>query len=330
MDMYRTKSITVLMLTAAVGIFIPGCSSPDSTGSTPGSKAPKEKLRVSCTTDIVKDLVQQIGGQHLVVSAIMDGPAIDPHLYTPSPQDINILTDSDVVIYSGLHLEAQFEGALESLRHRGIPTIKVTDVLEKEFSNQLLHADGAIDPHVWFDLELWGKCGTWLAEQLAEVDSVHATDYHAAAVEFQQLMKTTRETGEKTLSSIPADRRILVTAHDAFQYFARMFDFRVEAVQGLSTESEPGLKRINELSDLLVEMKISAIFTEQSVSDRNILALISECESHGHQLAVGGTLYSDTAGPAGTPEATLAGAVMHNIREIARGLGAEPSGQEIP
>ena len=313
-----------------MGITAPGCSSPDSTGSTAGPGAGKEKLRVSCTTDIVKDLVQQIGGKHLAITAIMDGPAIDPHLYTPSPQDINILTDSDVVIYSGLHLEAQFEDALESLRHRGIPTIKVTDVLEKEFSDQLLQANGVVDPHVWFDLELWGQCGIWLAEQLAEFDAAHASDYRAAAVEFQQLMKTTRENGETALSGIPEERRILITAHDAFQYFARTFNFRVEAIQGLSTESEPGLKRINELSDVLVEMKISAIFTEQSVSDRNILALISECESHGHELTVGGILYSDTAGPAGTAEETLAGAVMHNIREIAKGLGAQPSGQETP
>lgn len=330
MKMHLTQSIACFTLIVISGLMIFGCSSSNSPGSPDPQEARAETLRVSCTSNIVKDLVQQIGGEHVSITAIMDGPAVDPHLYTPSPKDINVLTESDVVVYSGLHLEAQLEEALESLKNRGIPIIKVTAVLETDFSDRLIRADGAVDPHVWFDLELWGKCGSWLAEQLAKVDSHHAEDYRAAAVRFEQLMKTTREDGEAALSGLPVDRRILVTAHDAFQYFARVFEFRVEAVQGLSTESEPGLKRIDELSTLLAEMKISAIFTEQSVSERNIEALISECRSRGHQLAVGGKLYSDTAGPAGTSAETLAGTVMHNIREIARGLGTEPSGQETP
>lgn len=265
-----------------------------------------------------------------MVRAIMDGPAVDPHLYKPSPQDINVLTDSDVVVYAGLHLEAQFEGALQSLENRGIPAIRVTEVLERKFDSRLLRAEEAVDPHVWFDLELWGECGRWLAEELARIDAPHAAAYRTAAAEFKQHLQATIEQGRAVLKEIPEERRILVTAHDAFQYFARTFGFRVEAVQGLSTESEPGLKRINELAKLLVEANISAIFTEQSVSDRNIKALISECESRGHRLTVGGTLYSDTAGPAGTPEETLTGAVMYNIHEIAASLAAEPLNRKTP
>ena len=325
-----TQSIVILTLVTALGIIVFGCSSPNPTGSTGTPGSDTRKLKVSCTSNIVKDLVQQIGGHHVAITAIMDGPGVDPHLYTPSPQDINALADSDVVVYSGLHLEAQFEEALESLTNRGIPVIKVTAVLEKNFADQLLQTEAAVDPHIWFDLELWAKCGASLAEELAKVDEVHAADYHAAAVEFQQLLQTTQKNGEAILAGIPPELRILVTAHDAFQYFARTFKFRVEAVQGLSTESEPGLKRINELATLLVDSKVSAIFTEQSVSDRNILALISECRSRGHELTVGGTLYSDTAGPAGTPEETLAGSVMHNIREIARGLDNESPSQKSP
>lgn len=310
---------------------VSGCTPAEPPGATTTeSAADSNKLQVGCTSNIVKDLVRQIGGEYVEVTAIMDGPAVDPHLYTPSPQDINVLTNSDVVVYSGLHLEAQFEGALDSLVNRGIPVIKVTEILEKEFSDHLLHADGAVDPHVWFDLELWGKCGDWLAEEFARIDKTHADKYGAAAAEFQQLMESTRESGRITFADIPAKHRVLVTAHDAFQYFARTFNFRVEAVQGLSTESEPGLKRINDLATLLVDSKISAIFTEQSVSDRNILALISACESREHHLEVGGTLYSDTAGPAGTPEETLAGAVVHNIQQIASALNVQQLNQETP
>jgi len=313
-----------------MGITLCGCSHSDSTSPTETSGSTTKKLRVGCTTNIVKDLVQQIGGEHVEVTAIMDGPAVDPHLYTPSPQDINVLTNSDVVVYSGLHLEAQLEEALESLVNRGIPAIRLSQILEDDFNDRLLHVEDAVDPHVWFDLELWGKCGGWLAAELSEIDEAHSADYQAAGVRFQQLMQTTQKDGKAIVADIPLERRILVTAHDAFQYFARAFDFRVEAVQGLSTASEPGLKRINELATLLVDSKISAIFTEQSVSDRNIQALISECKSRGHQLTVGGTLYSDTAGAAGSPEETLAGAVLHNIREMAKGLMPKTSRQEQP
>lgn len=328
--MKRFREAILLTLLTTAGIIVCGCSSSDSTSSPAPDAQSSERLKVGCTTNIVSDLVRQIGGDHVEITAIMDGPAIDPHLYTPSPQDINTLTGSDVVVYSGLHLEAQFEGALESLSNRGIPSIRVTEGLERDSTDRLLKAEGAVDPHVWFDTELWGQCGHWLAEELSRVDAEHADDYRAAAVTFQDSMKSTQAEGDQALSSLPPERRILVTAHDAFQYFARAFEFRVEAVQGLSTESEPGLKRINELATLLVESDVSAIFTEQSVSDRNIQALIAECESRGHQLSVGGTLYSDTAGAAGTPEATLSGALLHNIRQIVSGLTTEALSQEAP
>ena len=328
--MRRFREAILLTLLTTAGIIVCGCSRSDSTSSPAPPEQPSGRLKVGCTTNIVKDLVRQIGGEHVEVTAIMDGPAIDPHLYTPSPQDINTLTGSDVVVYSGLHLEAQFEGALESLSNRGIPSIRVTEVLERDAANRLLKAEGAVDPHVWFDTELWGHCGGWLAEELSRIDAEHADDYRAAAAVFQEAMASARTQGEQALSRLPPERRILVTAHDASQYFARAFEFRVEAVQGLSTESEPGLKRINELATLLVESNISAIFTEQSVSDRNIQALIAECESRGHQLSVGGTLYSDTAGPSGTPEAKLSGALLHNIRQIVSGLTAEASSQVAP
>ncbi len=330
MNIHRNSPAVLSTLLLALGITLCGCRNSDSKSLAESAESGPTRLRVACTTNIVKDLVRQIGGDHVEITAIMDGPAIDPHLYTPSPQDINSLTESDVVVYSGLHLEAQFEGALESLANRGIPAIRVTEILESRYSDRLLQADGAVDPHVWFDLELWGRCGEWLGEELSKIDEDHAEEYRAAATEFQSLMESTRDRGQAVLEGLPADRRILVTAHDAFQYFARDFDFRVEAVQGLSTESEPGLKRINELAALLVDSEISAIFTEQSVSDRNIQALIAACDSRGHQLTVGGTLYSDTAGPEGTPEETLAGAVLHNLHEIVSGLGAEIPSQEAP
>lgn len=290
------------------------------------SSANDGRLNVVCTTNIVCDLVTQIGGDRLAVSAIMDGPGIDPHTYTPSPTDTNKLTAADVVVYSGLHLEGQMDEALESLRLRGIPVICVTDRLTQQFSDRLLKSEeGLADPHVWFDPELWAECGQSVADQMAKVDTEGAEQFTANADVFRASMLKLKDDGLKALQQVPEDRRILVTAHDAFEYFARCFEFEVQAVQGISTESEPGLKRINNLVDMLVTKKIAAVFTEQSVSDRNIQALISGCKSQDHNIKIGGKLYSDTIGIQDGPEGTLQTGLMYNIQQIVSGLGGVAS-----
>jgi len=321
--MKRLRNLIVVHLSLALWLVV-GCAKPANSpnggsGGTPKSGTP---IRVVCTTNIIKDLVRQIGGDRVDVTAIMDGPGIDPHTYTPSPQDTNSLTAADLVVYSGLHLEGQFDEALESLRHRGIPVVCVTAGLSKEEPSRLIQTtDGAADPHVWFDPDLWATCGKTLGEELADFDSAGKADYETAAMAFAEQMKQTKRDGAKQLSVVAEERRVLVTAHDAFEYFARAFDFEVEAVQGISTDSEPGLRRINQLIELLVQKEISAVFTEQSVSDKNITALVAGCKAKGHTLTIGGRLFSDTAGAAGTPEETLSGALLHNIREIAVALG---------
>ena len=311
---------------AALLLMSAGCGGPESGVTSQKNDADNGPIQVVCTTNIIKDLVQQIGGEHVVVTAIMDGPAIDPHTYTPTPQDTNTLTAADLVVYSGLHLEGQLDEALESLEHRGIPVICVTEGLSEESPSRLLQAeDGVADPHVWFDPDLWASAGNWLASELSEFDADHKDDYAAAATSFEEAMTQTKDEGQQLLADIPDERRVLVTAHDAFAYFARAFRFDVQAVQGISTESEPGLRRINELIDLLVEKNVAAVFTEQSVSDKNITALVAGCEAKGHSLTIGARLFSDTAGAEGTLEETLRGALLHNIREITKAL-SEPTG----
>ena len=311
-----------LYLRLCLCLLFAGCGRPSSepTGTDP------QTLSVVCTTNVVKDLVQQVGGSHVAVTAIMDGPGIDPHTYVTSPGDINTLTAADVVVYSGLHLEGQFDEPLESLKQRGIPVICLTDALAAESPSRLIQADGdAHDPHVWFDAELWGDCARHFAGQMSRQDPDAAQDYERNAEMYARTVAQAAEKGRRLLDAVPQDRRVLVTAHDAFAYFARAYDFRVEAVQGISTESEPGLRRINQLIDLLSDRKIAAVFTEQSVSDKNIRALIEGCHNKGHTLTIGGVLFSDTVGAADTMEATLSGALLHNIREIAASLNQEAS-----
>lgn len=307
-------SLVVLTVLLAV---LPGCG--------PAPEAPqsgtRETISVVCTTNVVKDLVKQVGGTRVTVIAIMDGPGIDPHTYVTSPKDINTLTAADVVVYSGLHLEGQFDEPLESLQQRGIPVICLTERLAAESPSRLIKADGdAHDPHVWFDPELWGDCARTFAIEMSKHDADAKDLYKSNAETYAKTVTAAAEKGRTLLQAIPENRRVLVTAHDAFAYFARSFEFSVEAVQGISTESEPGLKRINELIELLTTRQIGAVFTEQSVSDKNIRALIEGCESKGHRLVIGGVLYSDTVGADGTLEGTLAGALLHNIRQISDSL----------
>lgn len=310
-----------------VGLFcllVLGCTDNSASSSQPTDEP--GKLNVVCTTNVVKDLVRQVGGERINVTAIMDGPGIDPHTYTPSPGDTNLLTGADVVVYSGLHLEGQLDTALESLHQRDIPVICLTETLENDFADRLLSGDSNNhDPHVWFDPELWAICAEHCATELTNLDPEGADEYSSAAEQFTKQMQDTLNTGRELVASIPAERRVLVTAHDAFAYFARAFEFKVEAVQGISTESEPGLKRINDLITLLTENGINAVFTEQSVSDKNIAALIDGCGRGGHTVTIGGRLYSDTVGVDGTPEGTLSGALLHNIRQMAKSLGTEVS-----
>ena len=320
--MRKRKNYLSVFFVAAVTVLLAGCGSPTTDESTAKS-AGDSPISVVCTTNVIKDLVQQIGGSRIVVKAIMDGPGIDPHTYTPSPRDTNLLTAAELVVYSGLHLEGQFDGALDSLNNRGIPVICVTDVLARDVPDRLIKSEAGVpDPHVWFDPQLWAACGEYLAEQLAEIDPEGQDHYVNAAAAFSRQMQKAQAEALQLLESVPEDQRVLVTAHDAFEYFARVFKFKVEAVQGISTESEPGLRRVNELITLLSEKKISAVFAEQSVSDKNISALIEGCQSRGHVLTIGGRLYSDTVGADGTAEGTLSGALLHNVREIANALGA--------
>lgn len=307
-------AFTVLIFTAV------GCGQPDA-GTSASTDSPG-LISVVCTTNVVKDLVRQIGGDRIVVKAIMDGPGIDPHTYVTTPRDTNSLTSADVVIYSGLHLEGQFDQALESLKNRGIPVICVTEDLSNSNSDRLIKTeDGVADPHVWFDPELWGLCAEHVAGELAKHDPDGKAVYESNAQAFAKQMSDALAAGREQLRSIPKERRVLVTAHDAFEYFSRAFNFEVEAVQGISTEGEPGLRRINQLIDLLTERKIGAVFTELSVSDKNINALVEGCRGKGHGLTIGGSLFSDTVGAEGTPEETLTGALKHNIAEIKAALG---------
>ena len=251
------------------------------------------------------------------------GAGIDPHSYRATPRDADRLSRARLVVASGLHLEGKIAELLSRLARR-TPVVAVADRLPRE--RLLPVSDELFDPHVWFDASLWAGCPAVLAEKLASLDPGNAPDYRRRAEEYAARLQALHRELTAQLEAVPQERRVLVTAHDAFRYFGRAYGVEVVGVQGTSTESEAGLNDINRLVELVVERRIPAVFVETSVSDRNVAALREGAAARGHAVALGGRLYSDSLGAPGSGAQTLEEALRSNAATIVAGLG----GGELP
>jgi len=280
-----------------------------------------ERLNVVATTGMIADAARQIGGDLVEVRALM-GPGVDPHAYRQTRTDIVAMARADLVLWHGLYLEAQMVDFLRELAEDR-PVIAVAEDLPRNLLVGHDIYDGKFDPHVWMDPDLWSRVIAPVRDALIEVAPQHAATFESnATAHIADLDELARYTAD-ILSSVPASDRVLLTAHDAFNYFGSAYGFEVLGIQGISTESEAGLKRIRDLVDVLVERGIRAVFVESSVSDRNIRALIEGAAAGGHEVVIGGELYSDAMGPDGTYEGTYVGMIDHNATVIARALGGE-------
>lgn len=278
-----------------------------------------KRPKVVVTVGMVADVVREIGGDSVEVAQLM-GPGVDPHLYKATRDDVQQIMSADLIFTSGLMLEGRLEDTLNKISMTR-PVFAMTSRLPKEM---LLSPDGAgghPDPHVWMDVAAWANCLEVLSTGLSESMPEQADAFRLRANAYQKTLQALHEYGINSVTSIPEDRRILVTSHDAFNYFGRAYGLEVIGVQGLSTESEAGLQRINELVDLLVDRKVAAVFVESSVPRKNILALIDGARSRSHDVRIGGELFSDAMGPDGTYEGTYVGMLDHNITTVTRALG---------
>lgn len=275
------------------------------------------EVRVVATTTVVADLVRQVGGERVSVESLMaDG--VDPHSYRATPRDADRLLRADVIVASGLHLEGKLAQLLERLSRRR----NVVAVAEAVPEAKLLPiGNGLFDPHVWFDAALWSHCPAVVAEALAKLDAAGAAGYQQRAEAYAARLQRLDAEVRDRLAGIPAARRVLITAHDAFRYFGRAYGLEVVGVQGTSTESEAGLADMNRLVELVVSRGIPAVFVETSVADRNVTALREGAAARGQQLSLGGRLYSDALGPAGSDGDTLERALLANVETIVAALG---------
>jgi manganese/zinc/iron transport system substrate-binding protein len=283
------------------------------------TRASGQSLRVVCTIGMIADIAREIGGSRVEVTGIM-GEGVDPHLYKASPGDVRLLSDADLVLYCGLHLEGRMADALVKLAARK-PVVAVTEGIDEALLREPPEFQGHFDPHIWFDVSLWMKAAERTRDALIEQDPAGADAYRAAAAAYLPRLEELHGWCRSEIARIPEGARVLVTAHDAFGYFGRAYGIEVLAIQGISTDGEAGIKDINSLVDTIVARRIPAVFVESSVPRKTVEALVEGCQSRGHEVRIGGQLYSDAMGPAGTPEGTYIGMVRHNVNTIVAALG---------
>jgi manganese/zinc/iron transport system substrate-binding protein len=285
------------------------------------------KLRVVATTGLIGDAVRQVAGDQVELDVLM-GPGVDPHLFSASEGDVARLQQADLIFYNGLLLEAQLASVLQRLGERK-PAVAVAEQLDPDL---VLDAgvEGEFDPHLWFDLTLWQQVVEVIADQLAAADPANAASYQSNASAYQAELATLHAYVLDRTASIPARQRILVTAHDAFRYFGRAYGFEVHGLQGTSTVAEAGTADLRALADLIVQKEVPAIFVENSVPVRTVEAVQAAVRDRGHQVVLGGELYSDALGAPDSDGATYVGLIRHNIDTIAaalRGKGSEDGEQ---
>jgi manganese/zinc/iron transport system substrate-binding protein len=251
------------------------------------------------------------------------GPGVDPHLYKASEGDVRLLQEADLIFYNGLHLEAQMGEVLERLNEFGIRTVAVTDKVDRSLLQSPPEFAGNYDPHVWFDVTLWMQAAEQVRETLMEVDPENSSVYAANAETYLTSLEELHQYVLNQANSIPAEQRVLITAHDAFNYFGRAYGFEVRGLQGISTEAQAGTADVQALADFIVEKQIPAIFVESSVPQRNVEAVQAAVQAQGFDVKIGGSLFSDAMGTEGTPEGTYVGMVRHNIDTIVNALAGD-------
>jgi manganese/zinc/iron transport system substrate-binding protein len=275
-------------------------------------------IRIVTTTSMVTDLVERVGGSRVEVEGLM-GAGVDPHLYKASEGDVIALAGADAVFYNGLHLEAKLAEVFERMGGR-VHTYAVTDSIPRERLQAPPAFAGAYDPHVWFDVSLWRIALAQVRDDLIELDPAHERLYRQNEAAYdRELAGLDRWVRDQT-ERVPPSRRVLVTAHDAFNYFGRAYGFDVRGLQGISTASEAGTADVRELADFIADRRIPAIFVESSVSPRAIDAVREVVRARGFDVGIGGRLFSDAMGDPGTPEGTYPGMVRHNVEAIVSGL----------
>ncbi|TAF33896.1 MAG: manganese transporter [Cytophagales bacterium] len=291
-----------------IAVFLVSCSASSNKPIDQSSSKP----RIVCTTNIVADALTQICGDSAEVIALMSA-GVDPHLYKASQGDMEKLSNADYIFYNGLHLEGKMHEVLQQIGEQK-SVLAVSEGLPKEQLRLL--GEGVYDPHVWFDASLWALCAQTASDALQKAYPSKAAYFKQNTTAYVASLNALHNSTKQRLSQIPTEKRVLVTAHDAFGYFSKAYGIEVKSLQGVSTVTEPGLRDVTELVNWLTERKIGYIFAETSVSDKGIKAVMDGCKQKGHALQNGGTLFTDALGADDSPSGNYIGMFEANVTQI--------------
>lgn len=298
------------ILIAFLSVFLIGCKE---------TKPKDEKFHIVTTTSMITDLVKNIGGDKVVVEGLM-GAGVDPHLYKASEGDVSKLSNADMILYSGLHLEGKLVEVFEKMKKQNINTVAISDALDKkDLIGSTLFASN-YDPHIWFDVNNWKLITVFVEKQLSAAMPEHKQFFETNAKLYLQKLETLQLDIEAEIATLPEDQRRLVTAHDAFNYFGKAYQFDVVGLQGLSTATEAGVQDVQKTAAYIIDHKVKAVFIESSVPRRTVEALQAAVNSKNHDVVIGGTLFSDALGNPDTPEGTYIGMFKFNVHTIVSAL----------
>lgn len=307
---------TVLPILLILALVLAGCGS-----SKANANSETGPIQAVATVGQLADIAQIVGGDHVHVTGLM-GAGVDPHLYVATEGDVDLLQNADIIFYNGLFLEAQMAKIMEQLAQRKTVTA-VAETIDPSLLLPWAAYPDQYDPHIWFDVTLWMKAVEAVADTYVQFDPDHAADYEANAAAYLKELQALHEYVKEQANRVPAEQRVLITAHDAFHYFGRAYGFDVRGLQGISTATEAGTADVRDLAGFIVEHEIPAIFIESSVPVRNVEALQAAVQAQGYAVTIGGSLFSDAMGNAGTPEGAYIGMVRHNIDTIVGALLGE-------
>ncbi|HRI43174.1 MAG TPA: zinc ABC transporter substrate-binding protein [Fimbriimonadaceae bacterium] len=301
------------MLLAIVGLLAFGC------GSKEAGKDDGGKLRVVSTVGMIADAVKEVGGEEVESIGLM-GPGIDPHLYRATAGDVEKLESADVIFYGGLELEGRMTDIFVKMAGRGTPTHAVSERVPGAELREPPEFHGKFDPHIWFDVLLWKHAVESIRDGLAKARPASTAKIGERADAYLKKLDDLHRYVQEQVARVPKEQRILITAHDAFGYFGKRYGFEVIGIQGTSTATEAGAGDLRRIADLITQKRVKAIFVESSVPPATIEALQKAVQSRGWNVAIGGELFSDAMGQAGTPEGTYIGMVRHNVDTIVGAL----------
>jgi len=280
-----------------------------------------DTLKIASFSTVLTEIAQQVGGSHVNVTGLVV-PGQDPHEYQPTPDDLKQAAAAQLILLSGKHIEHYLEKIQQATGGKGV-SLSVGDALpnlkmkaDPDEPQEIAAADpnGMIDdPHWWNSVSNVEKATLIVRDELIKLDPANRADYEANAKSYLAKLEALDQWAKRKVAELPRNNRKLVTSHDAFQYFSKDYGFRVYAIEGVSTETEPSDRHIAELVDEIKQERVKAIFLESTLNPKVSVEITKETGAR-----IGGTLYADGLGEG--DGGTYEGMMKHDITTIVDAL----------